>query len=405
MTRAAALALLLVGCVRVPHQRADAMSAEPIEPLGEDRLSFKWKFETADRRTEVVPQEFAAAAVYADTVYIGSARGWFYALRSTTITQTSSFLGHSGRPATERATPAPLVRWRKKLGSVVCAPLVDRGVLYVGTNDGYLVALDSQTGDEKWRYQSRGPIAQTPASTRDLIRFSNEADQVVALDAITGKFKWQYKGETPEEYTLRGHAGVTVDGDLIYTGFSNGALVALRRENGSVAWSASLKADADRFMDVDATPLVIEGSVYASSSSGGVYALDKTTGMVQWRVPFWDATMPSSVGNVGGLASDGKALYVSVADLGTYALDLSGNVLWRVGARGGGEPADPVVFNDMLIYSLANAGLFVANRKTGETLEYFDPGDGISAQPTVTRDGRMFVMSNRGILYAFDLLD
>jgi outer membrane protein assembly factor BamB len=134
-----------------------------------------------------------------------------------------------------------------------------------------------------------------------------------------------------------------------------------------------------------------------------VYALDKTTGLVRWRVPFYDVAMPSEIGNVGGLTTDGKNLFVSVADLGTYAIDFEGNVLWRVGARGGGEPATPVVFNDLLVYSLASAGLFVAERKTGKTLEYFDPGDGISAQPTITSDGRMFVMSNRGILYAFDL--
>ncbi|HSD88348.1 MAG TPA: PQQ-binding-like beta-propeller repeat protein [Kofleriaceae bacterium] len=376
-------AFAAVGCARVPFQKADAMSAEAREELGEDRLSFKWKFVTADRLTEVTPQEFASPAVYADTLYVGSARGWFYALRSTDAR----------------------VRWRKLLGSVVCAPLVDRGMLYVGTNDGFLVALDAQTGQEKWRYQARGPIGQTPAASRDLIVFANEADQVVAVDAITGKFKWQYKAETPEEYTLRGHAGVAIDGDLIYSGFSNGSLVALRRDTGSLAWSTSLKGDADRFMDVDATPLIIEGTVYASSSSGGVYAIDKTTGLVKWRVPFWDASQPSSTGNVGGITSDGKAIYVSVADLGTYAIDLTGNVLWRVGARGGGEPAEPVVHGDLLVYSLAGAGLFIAERKTGNTLEYFDPGDGISAQPTITLDGRLFVMSNRGILYAFDLDD
>ena len=378
----ASIATLAVGgCARVPLQQADAMSAVPREPLGEARLSFKWKFVTADRRTEVTPQEFASPAVWADTLYVGSARGWFYALRTT-----------DGR-----------VRWRKQLGSVASAPLVDRGTLYVGTNDGFLVAVDSQTGVEKWRYQSRGPIGQTPAATRDLVVFSNEADQVIAIEATTGKFKWQYKGETPEEYTLRGHAGVTVDGELIYTGFSNGSLVALRRDTGTLAWSTSLKGDADRFMDVDATPVVMEGNVYASSSSGGVYAVDKTTGLVKWRLPFWDASQPSSTGNVGGIATDTKSLYVSVADLGTYAIDLNGNILWRVGAKGGGEPAEPVVFADMIVYSLANAGLFVAERKTGNTLEYFDPGDGISAQPTITGDGRLFVMSNRGILYAFDL--
>jgi len=371
------------GALHVSNKHADAMSAENREELGEDRLALKWKFETADRRTEIAPQEFASAAISADTLYIGSSSGTFYALGITD--------GH--------------IRWKKPIGSVACAPLIDRGFLYIPTSDGFVICVDAQTGQEKWRYQSRGAIEQTPQASGDLIIFSNEADQVVALDGTTGKFKWQYKAETPEEYTLRGHAGVTIDGDLIYTGFSNGTLAALRKDTGSVAWSTSLKADADRFVDVDATPIVLGQLVYASSSSGGVWAIDKATGLVRWRVPFYDVAMPSETGNVGGLTTDGKALYVSVAELGTYAIDLQGNVLWRVGARGGGEPGAPVVFADMLVYSLASDGLFIAERRTGKTLEYFDPGDGISAQPTITGDGRMFVMSNRGILYAFDLND
>jgi len=377
----ALLLLLVAGCVKVPHQRADAMRAEPKEPLGEDRLSLHWKFETADRKTEVTPQEFAQAAVYADTIFVGSATGYFFALKASN----------------------GAVRWKKRTGAVASAPLVGGSVLYLGTSDGVLMCLDTQTGEEKWRYQSRGPIAQRPVSTQDLVVFANEADQVVAVDAITGKFKWQFKGETPEEYTLRGHAGVAIDGDLIYTGFSNGTLVALRKDTGSVAWSTSLKAEAERFFDVDATPIVLGDRVYASSSSGGVYALDKTTGLVRWRLPFWDAAQPSNTGNVGGISSDGKNVFVSVADLGTYAIDLNGNVVWRVGALGGGEPAAPVLHRDMIVYSLAGDGMFIADRKTGETLEWFQPGDGVSAAPTITGDGRLFVMSNRGILYAFDL--
>lgn len=380
-TAAAALALALAGCAPGPYQRADAMRAEPLEPLGEDRIALHWKFATADRRTEVDPQEFAQAAVAGDTVYVGSASGAFFALRAST----------------------GAVRWRKQVGALTTAPVPAGGLLYIGTADGALAVLDAQTGVERWRYQSRGPIQQPPVVTTDLVVFSNEADQVVALDAITGKLKWQYKGETPEEYTLRGHAGVALDGDLVFTGFASGILVALRKDTGSVAWSTSLRAEADRFMDVDATPIVIDDRVYASSSSGGVYGLDKATGLIRWRMPFWDAAQPGATGNVGGLASDGKALYVSAADLGTYALDLEGNVLWRVGARGGGEPAQPVIWNELLLSSMANAGLFIFNRRTGETLEYFDPGDGVSARPTATASGQLFVMSNLGVLYAFDL--
>ena len=145
------VAPLAAGCVRVPPHRADAMRAEPIEPLGEDRLSLHWKFITSDRRTEVEPQEFAAATVYSDTLFIGSANGWFHALRASN----------------------GAVRWRKQLGSVSSAPLVLGTTLYVGTNDGTLVSLDAQTGVEKWRYQSRGPIQQQPSATADLIVFAN----------------------------------------------------------------------------------------------------------------------------------------------------------------------------------------------------------------------------------------
>ncbi len=373
--------LALTACVRVPFERADAMSAIPIEKLGEDRIALHWKFITADHLIDISPQEFASALVYGDTLYIGSSSGMFFALRATD--------GH--------------LRWKAKLGAVVSAPVIVGNLLYIGNKEGVLRALDAQTGKEKWKYGSRGAIEQPPVATGDLIVFANEADQVIALDAATGKYKWQFKSETPEEYTLRGHAGLAVDGELLFTGFSNGTLVALRRDTGSVAWSTSLKAEAERFMDVDATPIVLGDRIYASSSSGGVFALDKATGLVRWRVPFYDAKQPSSSGNVGGLATDGRTIYVSVADLGTYAIDLYGNVIWRVGANGGGEPAAPVIAGDLLIYSLAEDGLFLANRRTGETVEYFDPGDGISAAPVVSNDGRLYVMSNRGILYAFDL--
>ena len=143
MKHAALLVLAAAGCARVPFQRPDAMSAVPIEPLGEDRLSLKWKFATAYRLEEVTPQEFARAAVYADTLYIGTATGTFFALRASN----------------------GAIRWRKPLGAVLCEPLAGGSTLYVGTADGTLLALDSQTGVEKWRYQSRGPIEQQPTAT------------------------------------------------------------------------------------------------------------------------------------------------------------------------------------------------------------------------------------------------
>jgi outer membrane protein assembly factor BamB len=360
----------------------DALRAVPRDPLGRPALALRWKHATSDRREDMRPQEFAGALVWRDTVYVAGQGGLLWAL------------------SVQNGTP----RWKTKVGSVSTAPTVDRGWLYVGTDDGELVSVDAQTGAIKWRYASRGPISEPPVVVGDMVLFANEADQVSAVDALTGKFRWQYRSETPEEYTLRGHAGLAVDGDLVFTGFANGSLVALRTSTGSVAWLASLTAGSDRFVDVDSTPVVVGGTVYATSSSGGVYALDKVTGLVRWQMPLQDGPKANAnPGNAGGITADDLGLYVAAADQGVYALDFDGNIKWRQGAHGGGEPAPPVVTGDYLLFALAGEGLFVSNRRTGEVVQWFDPGDGVSAPPTVTEDDRLYVMSNRGTLYALDL--
>ena len=358
-----------------------SMSMVPNGPLGLDLMSYRWKHVTADRTQEIHPQEFAAASMAGDTVYVGSEAGTLLAMRALT-----------GE-----------VRWQKNIGSVSTAPLLARGSLYIGTDDGFMLCLDPQTGAERWRYGTQGAIEQPPTISGDVLLFANEADHVYGLDVLTGKFKWQWKVTTPDEYTLRGHAGIAAHGELVFTGFSDGTMAALRRDTGSVAWSTSLKGEGEKFVDVDSTPVVVGTTVYVVSSSGGVYALDEATGLVKWRVPLFDMSAPSETASSGTITTDGVRLYVAAANLGIYALDLDGNILWRQGTRGGGEPAQPVVQGELLLYSLAHQGLFIADRRTGVVEEYFDPGDGVSAAPTVTADGRLFVMSNRGVFYAFDL--
>lgn len=365
----------------------------PDDGGGFPALHVRWSLTTSDRTSETKPQEFAGVAPYGESVYGGSVGGRFFAMRALD--------GH--------------VRWSKRLGSVSSQPTVnaDGSVVFVGTDDGELLAVDTETGKVNWKYVTRGAILRPPVlvaldngadkPTDKLVIFSNEADQVYALDAQTGEFRWQYKSDMPEEYTLRGHAGVTVAGDLVFTGFANGTMVALRLKTGTPAWLTTIKGDADRFFDVDATPVALGDTVYVTSSSGGVWAIDQATGLVRWRTPLNGNTPSQGNGAVGGLATDGERLFVAAADLGVYALDLDGNILWRQGTRGGGEPATPQIAGDLLLYALTGAGLYVVDKHTGTLLEYFDPGDGVSADPVIADNRDLYVMSNRGILYAFDL--
>jgi outer membrane protein assembly factor BamB len=366
------LACLLGACAPM-GSNVDALSAVEREQVGLPVLSLYWKVLVADHGRESKPQEFASVAVGQgigddERLYLGSHDGIFYALHART-----------GR-----------LLWKTPLGSVSSRPVIDRGRLFVGTDDGFMTCLNSADGEVMWRYATRGPVLESPTLVSEVLYFSNEADQVYALEAQTGKFLWQYKGETPEEYTLRGHAGVTVDGDLVFTGFSNGNMVALRASTGSVAWMASLRGEAERFVDVDSTPAVDGDLLYATSSAGGVFALDKTTGLVRWRLP---------IENAGGIAAGDDHLFVAAAEQGIFAVDRGGNVVWRQGTHGGGEPARPFVNGSYLIYTLSEDGVYIADKRTGVVHQYFQPGDGVSGTPTMEGD-RMYVLSNGGYLYS-----
>jgi outer membrane protein assembly factor BamB len=364
---ALALALVLCGCWRVPPT-LDPSAAVPREPVGADLLELRWKRTIVDRSEEYGSQEFASPAASEDRVFVGSRGGVLYAL--------------------ERASGELL--WKAAVGSMSAKPLVDRGRIYVGNDDGYLICIDAQDGGELWRYSTRGSILRTPVVAEDMVFFSNDSDQVYALDQAKGTFRWQYKADVPEEYTLRGHAGVAVSGGLLVTGFANGTVVALRTTTGSVAWMTSIKGGAERFVDVDARPAIVDDTVYTSSAAGGVYALDLTTGVVRWRI---------DVKNAGSVVVDDGQLFFAAADEGLFAADIRGNIGWRQGTRGGGEPADPLLAGDVVVFSLAADGVYLVDKRTGEVHEYFDPGYGVSATPEWTGD-MMYVLSNGGVLYA-----
>ncbi len=372
MLGVAALAMGLAACT-VPNRNLDVESAVDTGTGGVPVLSTFWRVPITDVSRDPSPQEFASPAVYVasswaeDQLFMGSHSGWFYAMQAAKGT----------------------VLWKKKIGAVSGRPLLHRGRIYVGTDDGILICMNT-LGEEQWRYATRSPILQTPVVSGDSLLLSNEGDQVYSLDLQTGKFRWMYKADTDEEFTLRGHAGVTIDGDLAYAGFSNGSVVALRTESGSVAWISTISGGEDRFIDVDTTPVIAGDSVLAASSEGGLFAMDKMTGRIRWS---------REVSGGGGLIADDKTVYFVAAEQGVYALDFDGNIIWRQGLRDGGEPGQPMIYGNHLFFNLSSDGLFVAKLDTGEIVQYFDPGYGISSPPSMGRQ-HMYVLSNGSVLYS-----
>ncbi len=62
-------------------------------------------------------------------------------------------LAHSGVYAAAGVPKLKGVKWTfHTRGEVVSSPAIVDGVIYVGSNDGNLYALDQQTGTKKWAF-------------------------------------------------------------------------------------------------------------------------------------------------------------------------------------------------------------------------------------------------------------
>jgi outer membrane protein assembly factor BamB len=371
------LASLLAGCLPMGDTR-DPFEATADRDPGRSSLTYVWSRTVEDRSRDHRPQEFAVPAAAAlgrspdrRAVFVGSSGGTFVALRAK-----------DGK-----------VLWESQTGPVSSTPLVHGKLVYVGTDDGNLVALDVATGKQKWKYAARGAVLGTPVVAGDSVFFSTDRDRIFALDRDSGKWRWEYERETPDEFTLRGSAGVAVAGDLVLAGFADGNVVALAASGGETRWVKSLAAGKTQFIDVDTTPVVRGDTVYAASSAGGLFALDLASGNERWRL---------ALEGITNLSTDGQRLYVSAAVQGLAAVDVTGRLLWRQGFARAGDPSRPVLDGEVLLVSIADRGVYVVDKHSGRLLQFFDPGPGVSGPPTVD-DGRVYLLSNGAILYAMNL--
>ena len=93
--------------------------------------------------------------------------------------------------------------WRHEIGGAVAsAPTVAGGVVYFGSEDHHVYALDAETGRVLWRFLAEREVWHSPTvhdgvvyvtSTRGYYGDGNSP--VYALDAATGELRWRLPRE------------------------------------------------------------------------------------------------------------------------------------------------------------------------------------------------------------------
>ena len=64
-------------------------------------------------------------------------------------------------------SPAPKnlkVKWSFSTAeAIVSSPAVADGVVYIGSSDNFLYAIDAATGKQRWKFDAHGNVASSPA--------------------------------------------------------------------------------------------------------------------------------------------------------------------------------------------------------------------------------------------------
>ncbi|MFN3196999.1 MAG: PQQ-binding-like beta-propeller repeat protein [Bradymonadia bacterium] len=269
--------------------------------------------------------------------------------------------------------------------------IFDGGQLIVGTDDGLLLCLDSASGEEIWRYEVPGALIRKPLLVKDRVVFVDGTNTVYALDRNTGAWVWQVQRPPPAEFALSSEGAPASDGERVYVGFSDGHLVALSLQDGAQIWKRDLAPEHDKFEDVDATPQVINGTLYAASAASALYALDPSTGDVRWTQPI--------EGIVGLHAFQGDLIASTDRSTVIRLSGHDGSRRWRL-RYPGGAANEAVTAGQYVVVTLAEIGLQFINPHTGQPIQRFNPGHGVSAPATVTPEGHVYFVGDGGVLYS-----
>src|SRR5258708_32782546 len=86
------------------------------------------------------------------------------------------------------------VKWKfHAAGLVMSSPAVSGGVVFVGSTEGNLYAVEHESGTLKWKFEAKGRITSSPAVAGSLVYFGAYDGNFYAIDAATGQLKWKFQ--------------------------------------------------------------------------------------------------------------------------------------------------------------------------------------------------------------------
>jgi len=279
------------------------------------------------------------------------------------------------------------------------------GRVYATNGVGDAAAFDAGTGNQLWKVRPGGPLRGAPSIGNDSIYVMSQDNQLYALRQSNGEVQWTASGSL-ENAAVFGVGAPAIGQGTVVAGFSSGELNAYRYENGRSVWQdtlarTSITTSVASLVDIDASPVIDQGRVYAVGQGGRMVAMDILTGQRLWELNVAGIETPWIAGEWLFVVTDNaKLLCIARA---------SGRVRWQTqlprwkNEKKRKNPigwSGPVMAGGRLILTNTEGQVVNVSIEEGKVGSIAKLGSTIYASPVVA-DNTLLVLTDKGRLVAY----
>jgi len=341
-----------------PLVRGDANASGVAKTSLPANLDSVWEFSTEDSGFE------ATAIVVAGKIYLGDFDGTFFALQLS-----------DGK-----------VLWKRHFedsGFLAAAAVVDQRI-FVGDFNGVVRALDAETGADIWSYTAEAEFFAAPNVVEDQVLVTTEAGELISLDAETGKLNWLFQIEAP----LR--CWPTVVAGQVFLAGCDERLHAVDITTGKEVTGIDIDGPTG------STPAAAGGNVLFGTEQGTFYSIATQPLEINWE--YHDPKRGQAIRTAA--AVDDRTIIYGSRGKQVYALDpTSGKLQWKFALRSSVE-SSPIIVGDRVFVATKRGRLYALDLASGKETWQFEAGGGFLASPSVA-EGKLILGNTDGTLYCF----
>lgn len=314
----------------------------------------------------------SSSVVTDGTVYVGSDDGFVYALDAADGS----------------------LEWKFDAGGEVTAsPTIADGKVFIGSEgSGWMFALDAATGEEVWRYAKDDQAARYPVNTSPAYAFGHvfvgTRGGFVGLDGRTGEKVWQYRFGRMNHGLL----APTIHGTTIYipTNDIHPVAIDIRTE---------MPVDEGHGHHCQASMAYEDGMILYNTGPGCnvMDAFDLMNPHFRFRIS--GGAGLSFFPESGPALHDGWA-YCAKGDEKVYAFRQQGGKWQGAWSRPVGMVVSSLALIDReLIFGCEDGNVYALDRATGEEVWRFETDGAVKSSPCI-EDGVVYIGSDDGNVYA-----